>query len=105
MPTYEYFCGNSECIGEFEQYHSITIKLETCPHCQEAGRGEQPIKRLVSGGMGRGIVQLTGKEYTDKIAADGIKMRNEIYSDSNKLANIVGEEKFHQNELRRNRGD
>lgn len=103
MPTYIYKCENENCVGEFEEFHSITTKLEECPHCKEAGRGEQPIQRLIAGGSGRGIVELSGLELTEKIKSDSIKMRNEIHSSEKRLANVVGESKFHQNELNRTR--
>jgi len=33
MPTYLYSC---DVCGEFEEYHSITLKLTHCPKCKEA---------------------------------------------------------------------
>lgn len=43
MPSYDYFCQN--CDKEFEVFHSITTKLEECPHCQ----AKDP-ERLISQG-------------------------------------------------------
>ncbi len=103
MPTYVYQCFSEQCVGEFEEFHSINMKLETCPLCKEAGRGEQPIERLISGGSGRGIVELTGHELKQKVKEDGQKMKREIYSNESKIANVVGETRYHQNELSRTR--
>lgn len=94
MPTYPYICQHPDCVGEFEDFHSITIKLETCPHCKEAGREDQPVKRLIAGGSGRGVVELTGQDLTAQIKADTEKMKQRAKVDQNYLANLVGESKF-----------
>ena len=55
MPTYEHRAG---CCGhEWEEFYSITTDPPTvCPSCKEEGQ----VKRLISGGSGRGIVTLSG---------------------------------------------
>lgn len=45
MPTYDYMC--SECGHEFEEYHSITKTLKTCPKC-----GVDKLERGIGGGGG-----------------------------------------------------
>ncbi len=45
MPTYDYKC--SACGHKFEEFHSITKKLETCPEC-----GKNKLVRGVGGGGG-----------------------------------------------------
>lgn len=99
MPSYEYYCEIFD--KEFEEFHSITIKLEDCPLCREAGIEPHAPKRLISGGSGRGIVELTGHELKAHITAEGEKIKREVYRDENKLSNIVGPSKFHQQELQR----
>ncbi len=47
MPTYTYFCPVHK---EFEETHSITKVLETCPKCQEEGLEPQKVTRLISSG-------------------------------------------------------
>lgn len=48
MPTYTYKC---EVHGEFEEEHSITIKLDICPICQkEHSKNPRKVERLISGG-------------------------------------------------------
>jgi putative FmdB family regulatory protein len=47
MPTYTYCC---EVHKEFDAEHSIKIKLEECPKCQEEGLKPQKVVRLISKG-------------------------------------------------------
>ena len=101
MPTYEYLC--TVINEEFEDYHSNTFKLEECLLCKAAGRENHEPKRLISGGGGRGIVQLTGKEYTDQLAVDGLKMRKEIYSSEKMLSNVVGPDLYEKNQRARDK--
>ena len=35
MPTYLYLCPEH---GEFEEYHSISFKLEKCPLCEKENK-------------------------------------------------------------------
>lgn len=101
MPSYEYFCVAAN--EEFESFHSITTVLDDCPLCAEAGRPPHAPKRLISGGSGRGIVELTGADLKAKIQSDAQQMRHDMSTNPNKLANFVGETKFNQNELNRTR--
>lgn len=94
MPTYLYKCVNENCVGEFEEYHSIVTKLEECPHCQEAGRGVQGVERLISGGSGKGIVTQTAEEFTASLPSEVGKIHRRATADTNFLANLVGEKKF-----------
>jgi hypothetical protein len=59
MPTYTYFCEPAN--EEFEEFHSIMIVLDDCPVCKEKGLPSHAPKRLISGGSGRGIVELQKK--------------------------------------------
>ena len=94
MPTYLYFCGNN--CGEFEEYHSINTKLTECPHCQSAGRGAQPVQRLISGGSGRGIMHQTAAEFEAGLSSEVAKIKRRASTDQNFLANLVGEDKFNK---------
>lgn len=89
MPTYEYECPEH---GIFQEFHSITIKLENCPQCKELGK-EQPINRLISLG-GKGVVELYGNELVDKIKGDAQKIKQEAATNENVYANLLGEEKY-----------
>jgi putative FmdB family regulatory protein len=47
MPSYEYSCP---VHGVFEEFHSITDKIEECPKCKEEGLPPQKVERLISSG-------------------------------------------------------
>lgn len=97
MPTYLYECKNAECVGEFEEFHSIVTKLEECPHCASAGRGVQPVNRLISGGSGRGIVEQTVAELKAALPGNIAKIQSRARTDEKFLANLVGESKYNKN--------
>lgn len=103
MPTYEYLCEVNNV--EFEKFHSIKTELEECPICGEQKKDQHKPKRLISGGSGKGTVVLTGHELMAKTKEDTQKLKQEVYSDSKKYANIVGEERYHniQTKMDRNR--
>jgi putative FmdB family regulatory protein len=98
MPTYEYLCNHPECVGEFEEFHSITFKLEECPHCEVAGRGVQPVQRLISGGSGKGIMEKSFNELRESLPGDIAKIKQRASKDEKFLANLVGETKYHKNQ-------
>lgn len=95
MPTYEYLCPEH---GEFEEEHSIKIKLEFCPKCKEAGK-DQEIKRLISLG-GKGVVTLVGQDLVDKCVADGKKIAKDASANEKVYANLLGESKYQQLQTR-----
>ncbi len=101
MPTYEYRCSIFD--KEFEEFHSIMTVLEDCPLCKEAGKEPHKPERLISGGAGKGIVELTGNDLKQKIQQDAASLRRETMTSERTLANIVGENKYHSNELDRTR--
>jgi len=88
MPTYEHLC--THCQQEFEDTYSMKSNPpEKCLLCGEAGG----VKRLISL-TAPGIVELTGAELKQKLKSDGQKLKREAVSNQNKLANLVGEDKF-----------
>lgn len=92
MPTYEYECP---AHGEFEEYHSISIKLEHCPKCQEEGK-VQEIKRLISGGSGKGQMILTDDEFKASLKGETDKLKKEMQGSAKVYANMLGEDKYHK---------
>lgn len=90
MPTYEYECHNKDCVGEFEELHSSRddAKLKYCPICAKEGRGEQnPVDRLISGGSGKGIMNLTNKEFaatlgTERAKAHATARKSEAFAEN-----------------------
>ncbi len=89
MPSYDHICHS--CQHEWEDFYSIKdAPPEVCPSC-----GEKNVQRLISGGSGRGIVELTGHELKAHLKEEGRKLKEECYRDESKLA------KYHDNQLRR----
>lgn len=92
MPTYEHLCQS--CNYEWEDEYSIKADPPTvCPECKCEGQ----VKRLISGGSGKGRVELTGHEYKEKVMSDAQALKREAYRNENVMANLVGESKYHRN--------
>ncbi|KKN70816.1 hypothetical protein LCGC14_0427080 [marine sediment metagenome] len=90
MPTYEHLCN--ACEYEWEEFYSIVKDPPTlCPECKMDGK----VKRLISGGSGRGIVILTGHDLSAHCKAEGRKIARQAMKDENLKANLIGEEKYH----------
>ena len=92
MPTYLYECP---VHGEFEEFHSIKITLETCPKCQEEGKDPQQLKRLICSAT-PGKVELTGQELTDHIKADAKRIQREASKNEKMYANLIGDGRMEQ---------
>ncbi len=91
MPTYLYECPHH---GEFEEYHSSSIKLEDCPLCQEEGKADiGKVKRLICG-TNRGVVELTGQELTAKLKDDVKKLKKDMNNSEKVYSNMLGEAKY-----------
>lgn len=91
---YEHLC--TKCEQEFEDEYSIKQDPPTkCPLCGEEGS----VKRLISGGSGRGIVELTGHELKAKLREDGQKLKQAAAKNENVLGSMVGESRLHNNML------
>ncbi len=91
MPTYEHLC--KACGHEWEDFYSIKKDPPTvCPECEVEGQ----VKRLVSGGSGRGIVVLTGHDLQAHCREEGKKIAREAAKDENLRANLIGEDRYHQ---------
>ena len=98
MPTYEHVC--EKCNFEWEDEYSIKANPPSvCPECKEDGH----VKRLISGGSGRGIVILRGHDLTQHIKNEGKRISQEAMKNENVRANIVGEEVYHQQCLENNK--
>lgn len=92
MPTYNYICEIED--KEFEEFHSIMIVLEDCPICKEAGREPHCPKRLISGGSGRGIVELVGNEVIENNKREADKLSKEVYGSEKAYANFISDAKY-----------
>jgi hypothetical protein len=90
MPTYLYKCPIHD---EFEEEHSIKIKLEFCPKCAEEGKPDVKIERLINC-TSKGVVELYGQDLVDKVKSDTKQFKKEIYSNENSYANVLGDDKY-----------
>lgn len=88
MPTYEHICLS--CNHKWEDEYSIkSDPPKTCPAC-----AQESVKRLISGGSGRGRVELTGQDLIDKIKGDAKQLKNDAAQKEKIYANLLGEDKY-----------
>jgi len=99
MPTYEFKCQDDSCLHEWEDFLSIKAPdPEACPKCHA-----QKVLRLISGGSGKGVVELYGQDLLDKCKSDAQKIKKEAAQDANKYANLLGENKYNDIQTRLDR--
>lgn len=97
MPTYEFKCqavleGDKPCDHEWEEFLSIKAPdPEECPKCKTKGK----VLRLISGGSGRGTVELTGQDLVDKVKGDIRALKQDAAQKEKVYANLLGESKYH----------
>jgi putative FmdB family regulatory protein len=90
MPTYSHICISETCLNEWDDFYSIVADPPTtCPKC-----GQATAQRVISGGSGRGIVELTGHDLTAKVKEDTAKLKQEMHSDENTYANMTGHDTY-----------
>lgn len=90
MPTYDHVCTSEECKFEWEDFYSIKADPpKNCPQCNK-----ETVQRLISGGCGRGIVELTGRDLVDKVKADAQVLKREAYANERTYSNIIGESRY-----------
>jgi len=88
MPTYEHLCQT--CNHEWEDEYSIkAAPPANCPSCQA-----NTVQRLISGGNGRGMVELTGNDLVEKLKSDGQKLKRDMHSSEKVYSNLLGESKY-----------
>lgn len=89
MPTYTYLC---EKHGEFDEFHSISRKLEFCPQC-EAEQVQTPVTRLITS-TSKGVVERYGEELKEQTKKETEDLKKELYASESKYSNFVGEAKY-----------
>lgn len=88
MPTYEHKC--TDCNHEWEDEYSIKQDPpKTCPKCLK-----DTAQRLISGGSGKGTVELYGQDLVDKIKSDTQKLKSDMHKSDKVYANMLGEDKY-----------
>lgn len=86
--TYEHLCN--ACKHEWEAEYSIKADPPTnCPVCNA-----EAVQRLISGGSGKGTVELTGNELVEKIKADAQALKREASQKESVYANLLGEARY-----------
>jgi putative FmdB family regulatory protein len=91
MPTYNLQCQT--CNHEWEDFFSIVSEIpQHCPNCNQDGN----VKRLISGGSGRGIVEANASELLAKNTEHINEMKKRAAKDENYRANLVGENKWNK---------
>lgn len=90
MPTYLYKCP---IHNEFEEAHSIKIKLEFCPKCQNENNIETKIERLINC-MSKGVVELGNQELVAKLKQDAKDLQMNASKSDKIYANLLGEDKY-----------
>lgn len=95
MPTYQYSCQLSikeGGHGEFEEFHSIRddAKLTECPYCRKEKNICVEVQRLVSGGVGRHIVEQTVAELKANMPNEVRKINQRAMRDETFAANLIG---------------
>lgn len=97
MPTYEHKCFADNCGYEWEEIYGMTVDPPTmCPECGVEGQ----VKRLVSGGSGKGIMRKTPGEIKAGMAAETRALKERAKTDEKFRANLVGEDKYHERVLK-----
>ncbi len=87
----EYLHLCRKCEHKWEEEYSMKVDPPTiCPNCKVEGE----VQRLIFGGSGRGIVELTGQDLKDKIKSDAKQLSKEMYSSEKVYANLLGEDKY-----------
>lgn len=94
MPTYEHRC--EKCKHEWEDFYSIKADPpDICPECKTKGK----VVRLISGGSGRGIVELSGGELKQHLISEGKKLKESANKSEKVRANLEGEASYHKRQL------
>lgn len=92
MPTYEHLCTNESCKNEWEDMYSIVaLPPKVCPKCQQ-----ETAQRVISGGSGKGTVELTGHELESKMKEDVVKLKKDMASSEKVYSNMLGEAKYQE---------
>ena len=91
MPTYEFQHQINECNHEWEVWQSMSAPNPTeCPKCS----GTENIIKLISGGSGKGRVELTGQDLVEKVKSDTQQLNKNIHNNEKLYANVLGEARY-----------
>jgi hypothetical protein len=86
---YEHKCLDPNCNYEWEDEYGIKDDPpEYCPKC-----GQKTAQRLISL-CSKGVVELTGRDLTDKIKADTQALKKDMHNSEKLYSNLVGHDKY-----------
>lgn len=92
MPEYEHICTAENCKHEWNDTYSIKLDPpKVCPKCLQ-----ETAQRVISGGSGKGIVELTGHELASKMKEDVVKLKKDMNSSEKVYSNMLGEAKYQE---------
>ena len=60
-----------------------------CPQCNQ-----ETAQRVISGGSGKGVVELVGQELVDKLKGDAKKLKGDAAASEKVYANLLGDDKY-----------
>jgi CII-binding regulator of phage lambda lysogenization HflD len=92
MPTYRYVAITECKHGEFEEYHSMSVKLTHCPHCKEEGVDTE-VKRLINM-EARGVVELYGDDLVASVKSGAQQLKKDAARDEKIYSNLISETKY-----------
>lgn len=93
MPIFEHEC--LDCELQWEDWYQPSELPPDCPDCKSKN-----VKKLISL-CANGRVELTGHELRQKLRSDANKIKQKAMTDQNTLADIVGHDNLHKNELKK----
>jgi putative FmdB family regulatory protein len=102
MPTYEFRHDPQECKHEWEEFLSMSAPNPThCPKCGAEGN----ITKLISGGSGKGIVELSGQDLVDSVKSGAKQLGRDAMRNENTYANLLGNDRYEslQTQIDRNK--
>lgn len=100
MPTYEFMHQSEDCNHEWDVWQKMSDPNPAeCPKC----KGKENIIKLISGGSGKGKVELYGQDVVDKNKRETEQLKKDIHSNENLYANVLGPDKYHQMQTRMDR--
>lgn len=95
MPIYEHVCES--CGHEWEDLFSLRDGIPECPECGSKDK----VKRVISVPATGRVDEPLNRETIAKLKKEGKAMAKEARRNENLMANIVGEEKYHQQNLKK----
>jgi putative FmdB family regulatory protein len=95
MPIYEHVCES--CNHEWEDLFSLSDPIPECPECGS----DKKVKRVMSLTANGRVDEPLNRETIAKLKKEGKALAKKARHNENLRANIVGEEKYHKQQLKK----